>query len=270
MRTTAQLSKFLLPPQKFVNALTWKNTGSQRKVLALNITSEQVSVALTSLNSKYPRVSNPTTKRNQINYSKRNYDQLIKEIKKLTEIENIEGLVINWPIESNGRLGKSCGKVCHVLDYFAQSDIISKDMPFTLWSINNEPQQNNHFSTTSTDNVNATNHDNNCELYNRSMSFSLVPILNQMNGFRSINYGNMQLWEYNKNNDNATNNTKENSFLDATSILYDFIVHHHYNNKKQLEIETSDISYDYLVDDDDDEDDFDFSYDVTRSMLAHA
>ena len=260
MRPTAQLSKFLLSPQKFVNTLTWKNNVSQRKVLALNIAPKQVSVALTSLNSKNPRVTNPITT-NQINYSKRNYDQLIKEIKHLTENENIEGLVVNWPIESNGRLGKSCGRVCHVLDYFTQSNIISKNTPFTFWNNCNEPQQNDHNNATISDN---TTYDDNDEVHNRSMSFSLKPQLNEMNGFRSINYGNLQLWEYNKSNDNI-NTTKKDSFLDATSILHDFLAHHHFDNKNS---DSADINCNYLVDDDDN--DFDFSYDVTRSMLAHA
>jgi len=255
MQTPAQLSKFLLSPQRFMNALKWKSNETKRKVLALNITSDQVSVALTSLNSKTPCVTNPITT-NHINHSKRNYDQLVNEIKNLTENENIEGLVVNWPLESNGRLGKSCGRVCHVLDYFAQNNIISHHMPFTLWNGSCKPQQNNDKNNTKSNN--STHYDND-ELYNRCMSFSLVPQLNQINGFKSITYGNLKLWEYNKNNDNM--NTKNDSILDATSILYDFLMYHQDSNEQSA---TSDISHDYI----DNDDDFDLSHEMTGSMLA--
>ena len=239
MQTSAQLSKYLLSPQRFVNNIRWK-PDSQGKLMALSIASKQVSIAITSLHSQ------TITYSSSIEQKKNNYQQLVDEIKSISKTDNIDGFVINWPLEKSGQLGKACGKVCHVLDIFVQNNIISHNTPFTLWNHNESSKYDKHGHNT---------HRQKDELYNRSMSFSHVPSLSHQDGFKSISIGNLNLWEYSTNRDDEL---KQRTAINATAILQNFIGYSCYNDIIN--------NYQEIVDDEFD-DEFD---DINGKLLAHA
>ena len=60
-------------------------------------------------------------------------DQIVRSIQDYRKHRKIDGFLINWPLESDGRFGKQCGKVLHLLDHFAEHKLVSKRVPFTLW-----------------------------------------------------------------------------------------------------------------------------------------
>eukprot|EP00591_Stephanopyxis_turris_P006487 CAMPEP_0195507364 /NCGR_PEP_ID=MMETSP0794_2-20130614/827_1 /TAXON_ID=515487 /ORGANISM="Stephanopyxis turris, Strain CCMP 815" /LENGTH=106 /DNA_ID=CAMNT_0040634021 /DNA_START=461 /DNA_END=781 /DNA_ORIENTATION=- len=45
--------------------------------------------------------------------------RVANELEEIIHDLNVEAFVVTWPIESNGRMGKKCGKVLQVLDVLA-------------------------------------------------------------------------------------------------------------------------------------------------------
>eukprot|EP00542_Grammatophora_oceanica_P018072 CAMPEP_0194048310 /NCGR_PEP_ID=MMETSP0009_2-20130614/26846_1 /TAXON_ID=210454 /ORGANISM="Grammatophora oceanica, Strain CCMP 410" /LENGTH=203 /DNA_ID=CAMNT_0038694143 /DNA_START=171 /DNA_END=782 /DNA_ORIENTATION=- len=60
-------------------------------------------------------------------------DEVLSKVKSLAETHNICGLVVDWPLAKDGRMGASCGLTMHTLDTLAKEQVVCKQRPFCLW-----------------------------------------------------------------------------------------------------------------------------------------
>ena len=61
--------------------------------------------------------------------------EILHQISTIIKKHRVCAMVVGWPTQPNGRVGKSCGRVFHFLDSFAQGSkpLLSKERPFVLW-----------------------------------------------------------------------------------------------------------------------------------------
>lgn len=92
------------------------------------------------------------------------HDLITKEVNKIIHDNNVCAFVVNWPVQQNGRFGKSCGRVLHMLDYFTSvsKPLISPVRPFTFWEEGEGSETSRVFDT-----------------WGRSEEFSRVPSMHQ-------------------------------------------------------------------------------------------
>lgn len=136
--SSSKLAKCIANPQKIIRLLEW-NKNNAGVVMALDIGRERIGLALTTHSSEeniiYPEKPieyfNRTNSRDQI----KTKEQILDEVHNIIEENRVCAFVVSWPIQTNGRIGKSCGRVLHFLDYFADSSkpLISPNHPFALW-----------------------------------------------------------------------------------------------------------------------------------------
>jgi len=131
------LSKYLVSPQKLCNIIDWKRT-CRSTIMSLDIKSDRIGVGISSHVGKKDEMFMMNAI--QYNSTHTNNTQLerntraLKEVQSIIEKEKIDGCVVNWPLEFDGRFGKPCGKVLHFLDFLLEHNIISKRCPFVLWT----------------------------------------------------------------------------------------------------------------------------------------
>lgn len=132
--STSKLSKLLISPQRLANVINWKR-ASGSTLMCLDITSDRIGIAIAS----HTRTENTVTHLNALSYKSKPRTQkelvtkIVQSIQDFTKDQRIDGFLVNWPLESDGRFGKSCGKVLHLLDHFAEQKVLSKRIPFALW-----------------------------------------------------------------------------------------------------------------------------------------
>ena len=136
---SARLTHFLTTPSKVANALDWKKLSSS--VLALNITRDEISLTLAS----HPSCNEQTSIKldaiplhfiNKDNRKSLDSD-VIAELNDIVKAHNVCGFVVNWPLQKEGRIGASCGRVLHTLDSLlldSKTQILSNNRKFCLWN----------------------------------------------------------------------------------------------------------------------------------------
>lgn len=134
---STKLTKCIVAPHRISRILDWnRNKGS---VLALDIGYERVGIALTGHSSKngviYPNSPLEYTQNGERNNGINRNDLILREVDKIVEDNRVCAFVVSWPLQRNGRVGKSCGRVLHVLDHLANGPkpLLSQSRPFSLW-----------------------------------------------------------------------------------------------------------------------------------------
>ena len=109
--------------------------------MALDIGHKRIGVALAAHSSEnniiYPGnpIEYPASSSSRAKGALMTHDLITKEVNKIIHDNKVCAFVVNWPVQKNGRLGKSCGRVLHVLDHFTEvsKPLVSPIRPFTLW-----------------------------------------------------------------------------------------------------------------------------------------
>lgn len=137
--TATHLAKCIAQPQRIARILEWNRNSA---VMALSIGKDCIGLALTThpSNNKSVFTLDPIHfSGNNSSKSRPKTSELVEhvafEIERLITENKVCAVVVGWPMQSNGRLGKPCGKVLHFLDYFAgrSHPLLTKDRPFALW-----------------------------------------------------------------------------------------------------------------------------------------
>jgi len=132
--SASKLSKLLISPQRLANVINWKR-ASGSTIMCLDITSDRIGIAIASHTRTENTVRHLTAlpSKSKPRNQKEVNDQIVQSIQEFTKHQKIDGFLVNWPLESDGRFGKSCGKVLHLLDHFAENKVLSTRIPFALW-----------------------------------------------------------------------------------------------------------------------------------------
>lgn len=136
---SSKLTNFLTTPSKVANALDWKKMSSS--VLALNIGRDEIGLTLASHPSCRERTSlklNPIPLTFVHEGNRKSLDSgVITQLNDLVQKFQVCGFVVNWPLQKEGRIGASCGRVLHTLDSLcmdSKTPILSKNRKFCLWN----------------------------------------------------------------------------------------------------------------------------------------
>mmetsp|Transcript_17018 Transcript_17018/g.25757 ORF Transcript_17018/g.25757 Transcript_17018/m.25757 type:complete len:238 (+) Transcript_17018:162-875(+) len=138
--SSKKLTKFLTTPSKIASTLEWnKLRGS---VLALDISRNEISLTLAS----HPLCGEDilqTTKLDSLpltfctRRNKKVVDSSVAaQLNEIVRTHKVCGFVVNWPLQKEGRIGASCGRVLHTLDSIieeSESPIFSAGRKFCLW-----------------------------------------------------------------------------------------------------------------------------------------
>jgi hypothetical protein len=131
------INYFLTSPNKVAEALDWKKSSGH--VLSLNITKTAIDVAVSS----HPQYEEPVEILRRIplhleivgrNNRKRISDQTLESMRKIMHNNDVCGLLVAWPVTSDGRCGSSCGRVLHCLDQI--TPILNTSKPVSLYDLN--------------------------------------------------------------------------------------------------------------------------------------
>jgi hypothetical protein len=132
------LTKFLTTPSKVAHAFDWKKHSSS--LLTLNISRESMKVTLANHPTNYKgssRLEETIPLRfiwegNAVHLDR----QVTGHLQNLVESHNVCGFVVSWPLQKEGRIGASCGRVLFTLDLLgidSETNIFSKNRKFCLW-----------------------------------------------------------------------------------------------------------------------------------------
>mmetsp|Transcript_18373 Transcript_18373/g.33310 ORF Transcript_18373/g.33310 Transcript_18373/m.33310 type:complete len:238 (-) Transcript_18373:119-832(-) len=128
----SKLSKTIVTPSKVASILDWNKIGGA--IMSLDINSERIGVAI----AEHPNRNNAIYELNPIQASSKKQVDLtskfIEELATIVKNHKVCAFVVNWPLQPEGRMGKSCGKVLHTLDSIANQStkVLSASRPFTL------------------------------------------------------------------------------------------------------------------------------------------
>ena len=156
MASSNLLTRFLTTPSKVAKTLEWKKLSSS--VLALNIGRDEIGLTLAShpscdKRSSYMLTPIPLKFVNKGNRKSLDVD-IIAHLNNVVQSNNVCGFVVNWPLQKEGRLGASCGRVLHTLDLLcldAETPILSNSRKFCLWNVLHvQLQQDDFFGRCST------------------------------------------------------------------------------------------------------------------------
>lgn len=146
-----RLTNFLTTPSKVANALDWKKLSGS--VLTLNIARDEIGLTLASHPSESTHTDEDlSAELDSIRLSfntKENRKcldpQVIKRLNDVVQAHKVCGFVVNWPLQKEGRMGKSCGRVLHTLDSLlmdSNTPILSNNRKFCLWDGSHVPLEN--------------------------------------------------------------------------------------------------------------------------------
>jgi len=217
MATSSKLTKLIISPQRLANVIDWKR-ASGSTIMCLDITSDRVGLAIAS----HTRTENTVCHLNPLSYKtsprtqREVKTQIAQTIQDFTNNNKIDGFLVNWPMESDGSFGKPCGRVLHLLDFFAEQKLLTKKIPFALWDGRD---------------VLATSHGASIvkqsppDEWGRSLTFAIKPP--------------KTLTEY-KHSENALNSTNSKD-SDAAVLLEDYI-HCHFDNHNSVKPQHGKVS----------------------------
>lgn len=148
-----KLAKCIVSSYRVTSVLDWK----KHSILSLVIRDNQVDLALAgTVNDEriiYPlkTITNKNNsnspkdgiENNEIQKRAQFKKHLCIELEKIVRDNRVGGFVVNWPIRLDGRCGKSCGKVLHILDYLVgtsstnssknEKSLINVNRPLAFW-----------------------------------------------------------------------------------------------------------------------------------------
>lgn len=208
MSTSSNLSKLIISPRRLANVINWKRSSGST-TMCLDIASDRIGLATAS----HTRTENTVCHLSTLSYKtspktiKEVNAKIAENIQEFNKNNRIDGFLINWPLESDNRFGKQCGKVLHLLDFLAGEKLISKRIPFTLWD-GRDALATSHGTQITKQNP--------PDEWGRSVSFALKPP--------------KTLTEY-KHSENISNTISSEDSSDAGVILEDYICCH-FDNKK--------------------------------------
>lgn len=150
MASSNLLTRFLTTPSKVANTLEWKKLSSS--VLALNIGRDEIGLTLAShpsCNERKSYMLNPIPLKFVNKENRKSLEaNIISQLNNVVQSNNVCGFVVNWPLQKEGRLGASCGRVLHTLDLLcldAETPILSNNRKFCLWNVLHVPLQQDDF-----------------------------------------------------------------------------------------------------------------------------
>lgn len=132
-----RLTHYLASPSKVASALDWKKMSGS--ILSLNISNGKIDMTLAS----HPEIGEPIKLRpiqlefeRNSNQKKRGLSpKVLAELQEIVQTNKVCSFVVGWPVQKEGRLGASCGRVLFTLDALIDSDkpIITKNRKVCLW-----------------------------------------------------------------------------------------------------------------------------------------
>lgn len=177
MKFAVELSKALVPAPRLASILDWKRLGGAC-IMALDISNDRIGVAFGNHPSRRtPICTLPpiafahgacgSKKRNRVESDDENVVATLKELMKRLDVC---GFVVGWPLQSDGRPGKPCGRVLHVLDKLAynKDPVLSQRRPFVLWDDRYSSRAGSGVSLIS-------KHDMPTDSFGRCVAYSQVP-----------------------------------------------------------------------------------------------
>ena len=128
-RSTSKLSKFLVSPNRLASILDWKK-ASGGTIMSLDISKECVGLAI----GRHPEAQEEEEEdcRDQGWTLALHNNRWTRELEMLVKENSVCGFVVGWPVQENGRVGASCGKVLYELDSLHYSTLFH-NRPFTLY-----------------------------------------------------------------------------------------------------------------------------------------
>ena len=128
------LTQFLTSPAKVASSLDWKKTSGC--VLALKIGRDSVSMNLAQHPSRDEECHSlePIPIKYRVRSNRKVLDDSVTHVfQSIVKDNNICGFVVDWPLQKEGRMGASCGRVLHILDSLLEAQVLSKNRQFCLW-----------------------------------------------------------------------------------------------------------------------------------------
>lgn len=128
------LTQFLTSPAKVASALDWKKTSGC--VLALKIGRDSVSLNLAQHPSRDEDCHSfePISIKYRVRSNRKVLDDSVTHVfQGIVKENNICGFVVDWPLQKEGRMGASCGRVLHILDSLLETQVLSQSRKFCLW-----------------------------------------------------------------------------------------------------------------------------------------
>jgi RNase H-fold protein (predicted Holliday junction resolvase) len=110
---TSSLSRLLTTPNKVAQALDWRRASGS--LLSLVVHRDSIEVAVAS----HPAFMEPAVELPDIpldNKTTTKHDIAIDTVQRLVSQYNVCGVVVSWPVQRQGWVGASCGRVLHTLD----------------------------------------------------------------------------------------------------------------------------------------------------------
>lgn len=134
--TTRSITSFLKSPSAVAHALDWGKSAG-KTLLNISITGDKIDLALAS----HPELDEPLQplpsiplRYETVGNKKALKTEVGNELADVLQKFNVCGMVVNWPVQQEGWVGKPAGKVLHTLDQLAANKrVINKNRPICLW-----------------------------------------------------------------------------------------------------------------------------------------
>jgi len=164
---STNLAKLIVNPQQIVRILEWNKSAGA--VMAIDVGCKGIGLAFAA----HPSEDQTIHPFKSVNFSAEHEDEhrksksseiISNELKKISYENKVHAFVVSWPLEKNGGVGRSCGRVLHLLDSMAvgSKPLLSQSRPFVLWEEGHEIGSSVHM-----------------DKWGRSEIFSRVPPSNQ-------------------------------------------------------------------------------------------
>mmetsp|Transcript_10004 Transcript_10004/g.14153 ORF Transcript_10004/g.14153 Transcript_10004/m.14153 type:complete len:216 (-) Transcript_10004:564-1211(-) len=112
-------------------------------LLGIEICNDRIGLSLAKLPSETLHISklNPIPYRTRhqrvVRCSSTQKKRVCEKINSIVQNNDVAGFVVGWPLQPDGHPGAPCGRVLHLLDYFAekQEPFLHIGRPFALWDV---------------------------------------------------------------------------------------------------------------------------------------
>jgi RNase H-fold protein (predicted Holliday junction resolvase) len=135
------IDNFLTASNKVAHALDWRKVSGS--ILNISIKKNKIGLAVAS----HPCFEDPIQQLPSIPLETETVQNrkflksfVVDELSNVVQDFQVCGMVVSWPVETEGRCGSQCGRVLHTLDQLtAQSEtLVSSSRPICLW----DPEHN--------------------------------------------------------------------------------------------------------------------------------
>jgi RNase H-fold protein (predicted Holliday junction resolvase) len=134
MAARSSITNFLTAPSKVAHALDWRKVSGS--ILSMTVGKDRIDLAVAS----HPSFDDPILQLPSIlleNETRKNRKVLkpsvVKELSTIVQDFNVCGMVVSWPVQSEGWCGAQCGHVLHTLDQLAGHSLLNNSRPICLW-----------------------------------------------------------------------------------------------------------------------------------------